>query len=79
MTLNDFLVDKQLDAIETLPAPDNRLINVVFDGGQLRGVQLSGDVPSGMSVIRRFPIVVENNIITVDDLTFDTTQYVVLS
>lgn len=75
MTLAEFLSDKTLDAIETLP--DTRLINVVINGGALVGVQID-NVPSNVPVTRRSSVTYVDTIISVDGLTFDTTQYTVL-
>jgi hypothetical protein len=76
MTLTSFLsTHDTLVGVELLP--DNRLINVVLLGDQLYGVVVD-DIPSNVSAT---PLVatLENNIITVGTLTFDTDNYVMLS
>lgn len=75
MTLETFLADHALEAVETLP--DDRLINVVVDGGALYGVEVS-NIPVNAHVTRREPAVLTGTTITVDGLTFDTTQYTML-
>ena len=76
MTLDAFLLDHTLDAIETLP--DNRLINVVIDSGGICGVVVA-NIPPGVALTRRAPAVLNGTTITVDGLSFDTTQYTMLS
>ena len=75
MLLVDFLNGRTLDAVETLP--DDRLINVVVDGGALYGVEVD-NIPVDAHVTRREPVVYANDIITVDGLTFDAAQYTML-
>lgn len=75
MTLEDFLTTHTLEAVETLP--DDRLINVVVDGGALYGVEVN-NIPENVHVTRREPAVLTGTTITVDGLTFDTTQYTML-
>lgn len=75
MTLQEFLVDKELIAIETLP--DDRLINVVIGDGALYGVVVD-DVPSGVTVTRRSPVTVTDTTIAVDGLTFTIADYTML-
>lgn len=75
MTLEAFLANHALDAVETLP--DDRLINVVVDGGALYGVVVDNS-PDDVAVTRREPAVLNGATITVDGLTFDTRQHVML-
>lgn len=75
MTLEAFLLDHSLDAVDTLP--DNRLINVVVDGGGLYGV-VEPDLPDDATLMRRAPAVLTGTLIQVDGLVFDTTQYTML-
>jgi hypothetical protein len=75
MKLSEFMqsIDPSdpLESIEVLP--DNRLINVVTEKGELFGCQVS-DVAGGLEV-RRLPAVFEpNGTILSGDLTFDGTQ-----
>lgn len=75
MTLQEFLLGHTLDAIETLP--DNRLINVVVDNGGLYGVVVD-NVPEDVPVTRHESPAYDGTTITVDSLSFDTTDYVML-
>jgi hypothetical protein len=85
MTLQEFLINKELTAVEVLP--DNRLINVVISSGELYGIHVD-NIPSNVVVTRLSsnvvvtrlsPVTLENDIIYVDNLSFDTTQYTMLS
>lgn len=75
MTLDVFLQDHTLDAVEVLP--DDRLINVVVDGGGLYGVVVN-NIPPNVHVTRIAPATLSGTTITADTLTFDTTQYTML-
>lgn len=75
MLLSEFLSNRSLESVETLP--DDRLINVIVDGNQLYGIIIN-DVPDNTLVTRRHPVTYENDIIAVDGLTFDTTQYTIM-
>ena len=75
MTLETFLVGKALEGVDLLP--DDRLINVVVDGGALYGVVVD-DIPVDATLTRVAATVTDTTITTDNDLTFDTTQYVML-
>lgn len=72
MKLSEFLQDKNLEAVEVLP--DNRLINVVCDNGVLYGVQVD-NIPINVPVTRLEPVEYSDNIISVNNLSFNTTEY----
>lgn len=75
MTLEAFLVGKALEGVDLLP--DDRLINVVVDGGALYGVVVD-DIPVDATLTRVAATVTDTTITTDNKLTFDTTQYVML-
>lgn len=75
MLLVDFLNGRTLDAVETLP--DDRLINVVVNGGALYGVEVD-NIPVDAHVTRREPVAYANGVITVGSLSFDAADYVML-
>lgn len=75
MTLETFLVGKALEGVDLLP--DDRLINVVVDGGALYGVVVD-DIPVDATLTRVAATVTDTTITVDNGLTFDTTQYVML-
>lgn len=75
MTLDVFLSDKTLTAVEVLP--DQRLINAVINLGELYGVIVSS-IPKDAQVTRLSPVTLSGTTISVDALTFDATQYTML-
>lgn len=74
MTLDVFLAEHALTAVQTLP--DDRLINVVVDGGALYGVVVD-DIPQNVP-LTTLPATIEGTTITAGMLTFDTTLYTML-
>ena len=75
MQLDEFLVDKTVAAVETLP--DSRLINVVMPGGVLYGVVVE-DMPNGVPVTRRASVTQDATTLSVDGLTFVLADYTML-
>lgn len=75
MTLEAFLVGKALNGVDLLP--DDRLINVVVNNGELFGVVVD-DIPDYATLTRVAATVTDTTITTESGLTFDTTQYVML-
>jgi hypothetical protein len=75
MTLDEFLATHELEAVELLP--DDRLINVVVDGGALHAVAVES-IPSGVQVTR-LAAALAGTTIAAGGLTFDTPDYVMLS
>jgi len=75
MQLDEFLIDKTVAAVETLP--DSRLINVVMPGGVLYGVVVE-DMPNGVLVTRRTPVTQDATTLSVDGLTFVLADYTML-
>jgi hypothetical protein len=75
MTLDEFLTDKTVEAIETFF--DGRLINVVMPEGALYGVEVSNP-PENTPVVRRAPVTQDATTLSVDGLTFVLADYTML-
>lgn len=75
MLLSEFLINRTLESVEILP--DQRLINVLVDGGQLFGVMVD-NIPLGALLTKIDQVELINNIIHAGDLVFDTNNYTML-
>jgi hypothetical protein len=75
MTLQEFLLEKELRGIETLS--DGRLINIILTDGSLYGVKVENILVND-TLITYNNVVLEDNIIKVGELEFDTTSYEML-
>jgi hypothetical protein len=75
MTLDEFLTDKTVEAVETFF--DGRLINVVMPEGVLYGVEVSNP-PENTPVVRRAPVTQDATTLSVDGLTFVLADYTML-
>lgn len=75
MLLSDFLVGKNLVAVDLLP--DQKLINVVLDTGALYGV-IVANLESGLPVTRHSITTLVGTVLSVGELQFDTTQHEML-
>ena len=75
MTLQEFLLEKKLGGIETFS--DGRLINIILADGSLYGVNVD-NIPVNDKLITYNNVILEDNIIKVGDVEFDTTSYEML-
>lgn len=75
LTLKQFLTDHTIVAVELLP--DNRLINVVINSGELYGVVVD-DIPTNVSVTRVIATRIDDTIVCDTGVQFNTLDYTML-
>jgi hypothetical protein len=73
MTLNEFLQDKTLTAVELIDFDYNQVINVYVDGGAGYGLAIdTSNIPCGTSLTYTTEFTLDGDILTVSDFSINT-------
>ena len=74
MTLKDFLQDKTLTAVELINFDYNQIINVYIDDAGYGLAIDTSNIPAGTPLEYRTDFVLEGDILSVDDISIDTSK-----
>jgi hypothetical protein len=73
MTLNEFLQDKTLEAVELIDFNYNQVINVYVDGGTGYGLAIdTSNIPAGTPLTYTTDFTLEGDILSVSDFSINT-------